>query len=229
MEIIADLLKILGRIITILPLMLLVALFMGRRSIGELPVFDFLLVLTLGAVVGADIAEPEINHLYTAFAIVAIGILQKIFSELSIRNDKFKKLTTFAPVVVVKDGLFLVNNLKKINYSLENILEFLREDGIFNITEVGLALIEANGKLSVYRKPEKAPAVGIAKPSTGIAYPVILEGKVSHQTLSDLNLNEDWLHAQLKSQGFTNSKAVFFAAVDADRQVHISPYSDGRA
>lgn len=54
MEILSDLAKIFGRIITILPLMLLVALFMGRRSVGELPVFDFLIVISLGAVVGAD-------------------------------------------------------------------------------------------------------------------------------------------------------------------------------
>ncbi|WP_234946531.1 hypothetical protein [Bacillus sp. m3-13] len=42
MELFVDLLKVLFRIITILPLMLLVTLFMGKRSIGELPVFDFL-------------------------------------------------------------------------------------------------------------------------------------------------------------------------------------------
>ncbi len=42
LELFVDLLKVLFRIITILPLMLLVTLFMGKRSIGELPVFDFL-------------------------------------------------------------------------------------------------------------------------------------------------------------------------------------------
>lgn len=51
------------RIATLFPLLLGVTLFMGRRSIGELPVFDFLIILALGSVIGADIANPQIEHL----------------------------------------------------------------------------------------------------------------------------------------------------------------------
>lgn len=80
MEIIKDLGLVAGRIITMIPLMLFVTLFMGRKAIGELPVFDFLVILILGALVGADIADPDIRHIPTAFAIVSIGIVQKIFS-----------------------------------------------------------------------------------------------------------------------------------------------------
>lgn len=57
---------------------------MGRRSIGELPVFDFLVILILGAVVGADIADPNIEHLHTAVAIVLIGGLQMLIAKWAI-------------------------------------------------------------------------------------------------------------------------------------------------
>ena len=62
MDVMMDSLKVIGRIVTILPLLLIIGLYMGRRSIGELPVFDFLVILVLGAVVGADIADPKIDH-----------------------------------------------------------------------------------------------------------------------------------------------------------------------
>lgn len=228
METASDLFTIAVRIFTILPLMLFVTLFMGRRSVGELPVFDYLIIITLGSVVGADIAEPKINHIYIAFAVVMIGILQKLFTSLTIQNQKFKELTTFDPVVVIKDGIFIVKNIKKIKYTLENILELLREYGVFNISEVGIALIESNGRLSVYKKPELAAVsrqdLGITKPTSGIAYAVIQEGKVLQQALRDLHLTEDWLYTQLKEQGIDTVKTVFFAAVDNNRQVHISPF-----
>ncbi|SFM00173.1 DUF421 domain-containing protein [Pelosinus propionicus] len=227
MEIASDLFKVAVRIFTILPLMLFVTLFMGRRSVGELPVFDYLIIITLGSVVGADIAEPKINHIYIAFAVIVIGILQKLFAELTIRNQKFKELTTFDPVVVIKDGILIVKNIKKIKYSLENILELLREYGIFNIAEVSIALIEANGRLSVYKKPELSTVnlqdLGIQKPNSGIAYPVIKEGKILQQALTDLHLTENWLYDQLKLQGIATAKAVFFATVDDNQQVYISP------
>nr|WP_092074466.1 DUF421 domain-containing protein [Dendrosporobacter quercicolus]NSL49656.1 DUF421 domain-containing protein [Dendrosporobacter quercicolus DSM 1736]SDM96440.1 Uncharacterized membrane protein YcaP, DUF421 family [Dendrosporobacter quercicolus] len=218
MEIINDLVKILGRIVTILPLMLLVALFMGRRAVGELPVFDFLLILSLGAVVGADIAEPDINHFYTAFAIVAIGLLQRLVSELTIRNHKFKKWTTFAPVVVIKDGRFVVTNLQKIKYSVDNVLELLRIDGVFSIEEVEVAIVEGNGRLSVYKKPAAAPA----QAASSLAYPVIIEGQIYTVVLAELNLNEGWLKQQLLDRGIGQISEVFFATVDQSGLLHVS-------
>ncbi len=229
LETVYDLLGIAGRIFTIFPLLLFVALFMGRRLVGELPVFDFLIILALGSLVGADIAEPDINHWYVAFAIVVIGVLQRIVAGLTLQSRKFKKLTSFAPVIVIKDGVFLEKNLRKIKYSLDNILEFLREDGVFNISDVAVAIVEANGRLSVYKKPQKNPAtlqdLEITPFSAGIAHPVIIEGKIVHQTLSDLRLTEDWLYTQLNAQGITTAKAIFFCSVDSNNQIHLSPYS----
>ncbi len=49
-----EILKVYGRIITIIPCLLIMTLFMGKRAIGEVPVFDFLIIIVLGAVAGAD-------------------------------------------------------------------------------------------------------------------------------------------------------------------------------
>ena len=225
METLFDMAKVLGRIITILPLMLFMALFMGRRSIGELPVFDYLIILSLGAVVGADIADPKIEHIHTAFAIIAIALLQRVVSEISIRNVKFRKWITFEPVIVVKDGKINAKNLKQIKYTVDNILELLREHGVFNLEEVQLAVVEANGKLSVYKKPEHAPVtprdLNIAKPKGSIAYPLIIEGRIIQKTLDSLNLKETWLLEQLNCQG-KKLDEVFVAMVVENRQLQIS-------
>jgi uncharacterized membrane protein YcaP (DUF421 family) len=77
MDVLMDSVKVLGRIFTILPLLLFLGLYMGKRSIGEIPVFDFLVVLVLGSVVGADIADPKIDHIHTVVAMLAIALLQK--------------------------------------------------------------------------------------------------------------------------------------------------------
>lgn len=121
---------------------------MGKRSIGELPVFDFLVILALGAVVGADIADPKIEHLHTAVAIVLIGLLQRGVSILAIKVRKFGKMITFEPTVVIHNGGLIEENLKKVRYSIDNILQMLREKDTFSLDEVELAVLEANGRLS---------------------------------------------------------------------------------
>lgn len=86
---------------------------MGKRAIGEIPVFYFLIVIILGAVVGADIADPNIEHFPTIMAIIFIGVFQRVIANWKIANRKVGKLLTLEPTVVIQDGKFIDKNLKK--------------------------------------------------------------------------------------------------------------------
>lgn len=226
MEIAKELLLIFGRIITILPLLLGVTLLMGKRSVAELPVFDFLIIFTLGSVVGADLADPKIPHLHTAVAIVLIALFQMSIAKLTIKNRRFGKLITFEPTIVIKDGKFLVQNMKKIRYSLDTVLVMLRENNIFNIQEVELAIIEANGKLTVLPLPNKKQVtredMGILNKVTEISYTIIVEGKVINEVLDALNIDEIWLKKELQHHGLADYQQIFYASINEKKEVHIS-------
>lgn len=169
-DLLKDLLLVGWRVLTILPLLLVITLFMGKRAVGgELPVFDFLVIITLASVVGADIADPNINHLPTIFAIIVIALLQKTVAHLKIASQKVDQVVTFEATIVIQDGIFLNQNLKKIGYTVSNILEMLRNNEIFDIREVETAIIEANGELSVLKAKSSPPLP--------ISFPVVLEGK----------------------------------------------------
>lgn len=226
MDIIKDLLIVTGRILTILPLILFVALYMGKRSIGELPVFDFLVIIILGSVVGADIADPNVPHIHTAVAIVLIGIFQKRVSKAVIKHRKLGHLITFEPTIVIQDGKFIVKNLTKIRYSIDNILQMLREKDIFDISNVHLGIIEANGKLSILKIDSTLPVtledLDLNKKSPSISYPVIVDGIIYEKALEKLKLNKLWLQQQLQNANIKDTEEVFFASVNDKRELHIS-------
>jgi uncharacterized membrane protein YcaP (DUF421 family) len=225
-ELAKELLILLGRIITIVPLLLVVTLVMGKRSIAELPVFDFIIIITLGAVVGADIADPDISHIHTAVAIVAIGLFQFVMSRWMIKNRTFGRLVTFEPTLVVRNGTFLVSNIKHIRYSLDNILQMLRENDVFDVNDVEIALVESNGKLTVQKKQSKEQVtledMGISKVAGGFSYPVIVEGKIYTDVLEKLNLTEAWLKQHLNKKGILDIERVFYASVNDKHELHIS-------
>lgn len=227
MEMIKELSILLGRIVTIFPLTLAIALYMGKRSIGELPIFDFLVIIILGAVVGADIADPQIEHIHTAVAIVFIGFFEKIVSKLKIKYRKFGHLITFEPTVVIHDGQFIVPSLKRIRYSIDNILQMLRENEVFDISHVHLGIIEANGKLSVLKKPNKtevmAEDMNITGNEVSLSYPIIIDGEVYRNTLAKLSLSDSWLKEQLKNNGINSLEEVFFASVNMRKELQVSP------
>ncbi|MDN4078749.1 DUF421 domain-containing protein [Paenibacillus polymyxa] len=201
-----------------IPLMLFVTLFMGRKAIGELPVFDFLVILILGALVGADIADPDIRHIPTAFAIVSIGIVQKIFSVGVLKFRWFGKLITFEPIIVISKGKFIAKNIRKTKYSIDNILQMLREEKIFDVTRVEIAVIEANGKLSILEKANRSS-------SSTISYPIVREGKIEKRILRELGINELWVDTQLAAQQIQINE-VFLVTVDDLHRVSITKYMD---
>ncbi|MFD1040107.1 DUF421 domain-containing protein [Virgibacillus byunsanensis] len=226
MDMLKEILVILGRIITILPLLLVVTMLMGKRAIGELPVFDFLIIITLGAVVGADIADPNIHHIPTAVAIIAIASLQIIVAKWKITNRKIGKLATFEPTIVIQNGKFLDKNMKKIRYSIDNILQMLREKGVFDLNDVEIALIEANGSLSVLKKASKHPVtpgdLNLVKSTSSVTFPVIIEGNVYSDVLQGLDLTESWLMEQLSNRKIDSLNDIFYASINYDHQLHIS-------
>jgi uncharacterized membrane protein YcaP (DUF421 family) len=226
MELIKEFLILIGRIITILPLILVVTLIMGKRSIAELPVFDFLVIIILGAVVGADIADPEIEHIHTAAAIMLIGIVHVIVSKMKIKYRKFGHAITFEPTIVIQEGKFIVNNLKKIRYSIDNVLQMLREKDVFDINDVHLGIIEASGNISVLKKPGKTEVtiedLSLQKSTSSLSYPVIIDGVVYKNVLMKLNLTEEWMNQQLDKAGVKSVDEVFFASVNTKNELHAS-------
>lgn len=226
MDVFMDSVKVLGRIITILPLLLFIGLYMGKRSIGELPVFDFLVVIVLGAVVGADIADPQINHIHTVVAMISIALLQKLVIYLKLRYRKFGHLVTFEPTVVVYKGEFLPDNLKRINYSIDNVLQMLREKDVFQLNDVELAIVEANGRMSVSLTPEKESVtvsdMNLPTNEVEIDIPLILDGKVQDESLNRINKNQTWLENELATKQIKDISNVFYAAVDSKGAISLT-------
>ncbi|MBM4760928.1 DUF421 domain-containing protein [Bacillus sp. B15-48] len=226
MEILMDSLKVIGRIVTILPSMLVIALFIGKRSIGELPVFDVLVILVLGTVVGADIADPEIGHIHTFVAIIAIALLHRGITLLKLKKRRIGKMITFEPTIVVYKGQFLHKNIKRINYSLDNLLQMLREKDVFQMSNVELAIIEASGRMSVSLKPDKlavtAGDLGLPAKEAQFEIPLILDGEIQKDALTKLNLSTEWLTEQLHVKKITDKFDVFYAGVDANGNLNIT-------
>ncbi|WP_255574397.1 DUF421 domain-containing protein [Halobacillus sp. Nhm2S1] len=223
MDLWMDTLKVIVRIMTILPLLLGVGLFMGKRSIGELPVFDFLVVLVLGSVVGADIADPKIDHIHTVTAIIFIALLQKLIVWLKLRNRKVGKFLTFEPTIVIYEGEMIEENLSRIQYSLDNITHMLREKDVYELDGVELGIIEPNGQLSVKLKNAKEAVtredMGFPYRGGGYDIPLILDGQLQKDLLMRSGRDMEWLNTKL---GTNDVADVFYGALTSQGEFHFS-------
>ncbi len=210
MQAFADLWLVVSRTSTIFPLMLLAALFMGKRSVGELPVFDLLVVLTLGSIVAADIVDPRIDHAHTAASIVMVVLLERLVSWAAVRFRRFRLVTSFEPTVVVYRGKLLDRNIGSIRYTVDNVLQMLRDKGFFDVSRVEMAIVEGTGHLTVLEHGQP------------YAYTIIVEGVVNDEPLQRQGLSREWLEAEVRRQGASSIDDVFYASLGSDGRLSVS-------
>ncbi|MBL4937274.1 DUF421 domain-containing protein [Clostridium sp. YIM B02515] len=226
---------ILIRTITIMSVTLFsILLIMGKRPIGELPVFDYLIIITLGSVVGADIAEPNINHAHIAFAIIILALFQKSVTLLALKSKLIKKLVTFEPTIVIKNGKFIYKNLKHAKYSIDEVLMLLREKDIFDINEVYLAILEPNGNLSALKHSQYETVtlknMNIKHSDPHPPLTIIHEGNFVQENLSALKISKEEIIERLPKEGFNDYKNIVYASIDTEGNINISPYDyDGNS
>ena len=219
------------RLISIMILLLFSTLFiMGKRPIGELPVFDFLAIIVLGSVVGADIADPNTNHWLIVLSVVILALLQRIVSVVSLKSIKLRKLVNFEPTIVIHNGLVVIKNLKKINYTMDELVMLLREKDIFDINIVSYAIIEASGKISVLKKAEYDPVtiqnMNLPIPKVSLPYTILLEGKFDEKNIKILNTSKEHIIKKLKEQGHPDYKKIFYVSMDSYENLVICEHND---
>ncbi|OJU13273.1 MAG: DUF421 domain-containing protein [Clostridiales bacterium 43-6] len=214
------------RIVSVMALILFLILKTGRRKIGELPIYDFLSVIVIGSVIGADISEPNIPHLPTLFAVVLIVALQYFVSCLLINNKKIAKKITFGPTVIIQNGQFIKSNMERLKYPIENVKAALREKDVFDLNEVAYAIVEGSGSISVLRKPQFLPLtpsdMNLNTTAKGLCIPLITDGKVYDGNLEQLKRDRKWLSIQLKQVDIEDFSKVFYADISSDGRLYIS-------
>lgn len=217
---------ILLRIVSVMALLLFLILKTGRRKIAELPVYDFLSVIVIGSVVGADISEPDIPHLPTLFAVVVVVALQYLVSYLLINNKKIARKITFGPTVIIQNGQFIKSNMERLKYPVENVLMALREKDVFDLNEVEFAIVESSGSISVLKKSPFLPLtptdMNIKTAMKGLSVPLITDGKVYDGNLELLKLDRHWLASQLGQMGIHDFSEVFYADINTGGQLYVS-------
>ncbi len=214
------------RVISIMALFLFLILKTGRRKLGELPVYDFLSVLVIGSVIGADIAETDIPHMPTLFAVTLIIVLQFLVSKLLINNKKIARKITFGPTIIIQKGQFIKANMERLKYPVENVLMALREKDIFDLNEVEYAIIEGTGNISVLKKSQFLPLtpadMQLTTDAKGLAIPLIIDGQVHDRNLEQLKRDKAWLTSQLSQGGIQDFSEVFYADYCQGGRLYVS-------
>lgn len=127
------------------------------QNIAQLTSFELIIVIALGAAVGDPMFYPTTPMIYGMITITTIIIITKLITTLTEKSDTFELLVEGKPIMVIKHGELVKENLHSANISPEELFSFLRLRGIKNVGQVEYAFIETSGQVSVieYAQPKQ--------------------------------------------------------------------------
>ena len=175
---------------------------MGKREVGELSVFDFIISMLISQLIAVSIENYKESVWLVIIPLITLVFFQILLAKISLKNNKFRDFLDGKQSVIISKGKLNFNEMVKQRYNLDDLLLQLREKQIRSIEEVDYAILENNGKLSVFVKQDKDKNV--------FPLPIILDGVLQEDNLIYINKTKKWVNDILKIKKI-NKKDIFYA------------------
>ena len=174
---------------------------MGKREVGQLGTFDLVVFILIAELVALAL-EHKNGFLINLVPVIILVLLQIVISKMSLKSVKFRNFVDGKPVIIIKNGIVNFKNMVEQRYTLDDLLLQLREKDVRSLDEVDYAILETNGKLSVFKKDDKDKKT--------YPLPIILDGKVEFDNLYAIGKTKTWLLNTLIEKNIS-ANDVFYA------------------
>jgi uncharacterized membrane protein YcaP (DUF421 family) len=212
--------------------LLIVTRLMGRRSIAQLTLYDYVIGLILGNIgasfaVGGSVSIVEGLASLVAATVWVLGV--NFFTQ---RNLAARKFIDSQPIIVVYQGRILEENLRGKFYNVNDLLRSLREQGIFDPNAVEIAVIESDGKVSVKEKEkngnkiqERTSQLPVEDHSKLVGRELVIDGKMIDKSLEKSGITAKGLERRLAERN-TKLADVTLAMVTPEGKLYIDIKDD---
>ena len=192
---------------------------MGKRQIGELEPIELVLTLLISDLASVPMQDFGIPLLNGVVPILTLLSLSMLLSWASMHSIRFRRLICGNPTTLIKDGILQQQAMRRNRFTLDELIEELRAQGVTDLKAVKYAVLETNGQLSVLLYPDQQPATPrqLGKPVQDDVYlPSVLinDGRVLNRTLFERGLDDAWLTRTIRARGYHNAREVMLLTID---------------
>ena len=131
---------------------------MGKRQIGELEPTELVLTMLISDLAAVPMQDFGIPLLNGVVPIVTLLALSMLLSYGCMRSIRLRRLVCGSPTTLIKDGILQQAAMRANRFTLDELIEALRSQGVTDLTTVKYAILETDGQLSVLLYPAEQPA-----------------------------------------------------------------------
>jgi uncharacterized membrane protein YcaP (DUF421 family) len=121
----------------------------SKRSLGDMSPFEMLLLVTMGDIVQQGITQEDMSLTGSVLVIGTFGFWITVLTWITWRSERGRRIIEGVPIVLVRDGVPVDQALAVERMPLDEVLEAARQNGVDDLADVRLAVLEVNGRISI--------------------------------------------------------------------------------
>lgn len=200
------------RTIILYIVILVVVRCMGKKEIGQMQPFEFVISLMIADIASTPLTDTGIPIFFGIIPILGLLFSYMVLSICNMSSVVLRGIICGRPEVLINKGKIVEKALIKERITINELQERLRVKDVFSIEDVEYAILETNGDLSITFKPGKRNLtpedMGIESEYVGISYDLVIDGKVSYENLNKINKDYKWLKKEVNKFGFNPEEAL---------------------
>lgn len=198
-------LVVLLRSLIILFLLIVGVRLMGKRTIGELQPYEFVITLAVADLACTPMQDISIPILYGLVPLFTVFVAHYAITLVTTKSIKFRKVLNGKPFIVIDGDGINSECLTKLNMNVNDLMALIRQQGYFSVTQISYGIIETNGKLSILPNEE-------AEAPQSVPMTVIAEGHVMEENINSLNITVEQIDKVLSEQNIKKKDVVLMTA-----------------
>lgn len=197
---------------------------MGKRQIGDLSPAELvitILISNIATLAMEDSSMPLFTAVIPLFTLVCLDVLS---SYLCMKSRKVRHTISGRPEIIISEGIIDQKSLRKLRYTIDDLMAALRTQGIFDISQVQYAIVETTGVVSAMLKPEFQPitpsAAASPEPAKDPPQAIISDGDFIESVKNCYNISYEGIVKQLNRKHLEVGD-VFLCTIDANGELKI--------
>lgn len=213
--------------VTIRALLSLITLFfvtklIGKKQVSQLSLFDYVIGISIGNFAAEMTINLESKEIHGIVAVIIFGFIAYLVSILTMKSIVLRRFFMGTPTIMIEHGKIVQDSFKKVRYDINDMLEQCRINGYYDISDIEYAIVEANGELSILPSSDSRPVtvkdMNLKVNKEGLCANVIIDGKIMHKNLKNINKTEEWLLKEMKVRG-KEIEDIILATVDINNKI----------
>ena len=197
---------------------------MGKRQLGELQPSELVVTILISNIASIPVEDPSVPMLMGIVPIFTLVTLDVIVSAIMLRSPRFRRFIIGSPRVIISEGVVQQQEMKRLRYTVDDLVEAMREEQIFDLGEVYYAIVETTGKIHFMQKTDYQNArrsdVGCGGSTDDPPAVVIRDGIEDGEQLGNLGLGKGWLNEKLRENN-VRAKDVFLMTADKNGRINL--------